>query len=372
MTMLADGEFELVLYGADGSEWPLAGDGSYDADAAMLEGEVSQLYLSPYETTYRARVGGGGAMFRGARDLPARFPLRVGFRGPHAQALFARFRRALRRDRDAVLEFRSVSGGMRRLTIREEEHATLLNEHDPGVHEFVEVEFPVIAPVPYWESAHPLTAEWEASPGRITGELVVSNPGEVSVWPRFICTAPAGWVLPDVDHDEPADEPRMIAMPFLPYGRDALVDTDPLRLTVEAVDETLAPLAGLRGAHFIHPIPEYADEVRLPVAIDPMPGLQLAIPDEWKAWITVKLQEAADAMGVAEWTAMTPTQVGERVHALITGARPAWLPDLSEGLLAKITAQAVADAWASQYGRWGVVEGATVQIQIRPRWRSPW
>lgn len=365
-------EFELELHGADGSVWPLAGAYAMDEDVQLLEGELEQLYITPYETTYRPRVGAGGATYRGSRDLPALFPLRVGFRGADAVRNLTRLRRALVHDRDAVLECRSETGGTRRLTIRADGSGRVANIHDPATGQFVGVEFPIVAPLPYWEDATPITAEWQASTRIIHGELVVSNPGEVDVWPRYICTAPAGWILPDVDHNDPAAAPRVVELPWLPYGRDVLVDTDPTRLTVEAVDDTLAPLAGLRGAQFINPLPAGAHELRLPVAIDPIPGLQLAIPDEWRHWIAVKLQELAEVIGAGEWSAMTPEVVGQRVEALINGARPEWLPDLSEGLVAKLTASVIAEAWRTHYGRWGVVAGSTVQIRIIPRWRSPW
>lgn len=369
---MSDG-FELVMYGADESVWYLTGPAGQASPARMMEGEVSQLYITPGETTYRPRVGEGGATYRGHRDLPALVPLRVDFIGTDWARNLSRFRRALRPDADAVLEMRTPETGARRLTIRAHEAPVVLNEHDPGPGEAVIVEFPVIAPRPYWESVAPLTAEWQASTRVIHGELVVSNPGEVPVWPRYICTAPAGWILPDVDHEQLTDSaPRVVELPWLPSGRDVLVDTDPLQLTVEAVDETLAPLAGLRGAQFMHPIPPGAHEVRLPVSIDPIPGLQLAIPDEWRHWIAVKLQELAETIGAGEWSAMTPEVVGQHVEDLINGSRPEWLPDLSEGLVAKLTANAIADAWRDHYGRWGVVDGSTVQVQIWPRWRSPW
>lgn len=367
-------EFELVMYGADESIWYLTGPAGQASPARMMEGEVSQLYITPGETTYRARVGQGGASYRGHRDLPALVPLRVDFIGRDWARNLTRFRRALRPDADAVLEMRTATGGARRLTIRAHEAPVILNEHDPGTGEAAVVEFPVIAPIPYWQATTPITSEWQASTRVIHGELVVSNPGEVPVWPRYICTSPGGWLLSDIDHD-PSDglvAPRVVELPWLPAGRDVLVDTDPLQLTVEAVDETLAPLAGLRGAQFIHPIPAGAHEVRLPVSIDPIPGLQLAIPDEWRHWIAVKLQELAEAIGAGEWSAMTPEVVGQKVEDLINGARPEWLPDLSEGLVAKLTAQAIAEAWRKHYGRWGVVDGSTVQVQIWPKWRSPW
>lgn len=364
-------EFELVLYGADDSVWYLTGAGAEVSPARLMEGEVSQLYMSPRESVYRPRVGAGGASYRGSRDLPALFPLRLDFIGPDWQENLARFGRALRIDRDAVLEMTSGGGQVRRLVIREHEGPAVLNEHYPGENRAVMVEWPVIAPEPYWTLPEPLTAEWQATPGRITGELVIGNPGDVPAWPRYALTAPAGWVLPDVDHEEPDAPPRVVEIPFLPWGRDALVDTDPLQLTVEPLDRTLAPLAGMRGAHFLHPLPPYSEGLVLPVALDPMPGLQLAIPDEWKLWLSLRLQDAADAMGLAEWVAMTPAEVGDLVYGMITSARPDWLPDLSEGLLAKITANAIADAWAEHYGQWSVVDGTAIQVQVMPRWRSP-
>lgn len=367
------GEFSLTLYGADASVWPLAGPHADGRLCRLMEGELSQLYLTPSETTYRPRVGVGGAVYRGGRDLPAMFLLRIDAIGDVWAQTFARLRRAIRPDADAVLEMHT-SAGARRLVIREHEGARVLNEHDPGARRAVMLEFPVIAPDPYWTALQPYTSEWVASTYQITGELVVSNPGEVAAWPRYICTAPAGWILPDVDLDDRdgIDAPRVVELPWLPAGRDVLVDTDPGRLTVEAVDETLAPLAGLRGQRFIHSIPAGAHEVRLPVAIDPIPGLQLAIPDEWRHWIALRLQDVAEAIGAGDWSSMTPEVVGQRVESLIRGAHPEWLPDLTDGLVAKLTASAIAEAWRNHYGRWGVVDGSTVQVQIWPKWRSPW
>ena len=361
-------EFSLTLYGADDSVWHLAGPHADGALCRLMEGEISQMYLTPSETTYRPRVGRGGASFRGTRDLPALFLLRIDAIGEVWASTFERLRRAIRPDADAVLEMGTASG-TRRLVIRAHEGGRVLNRHDPSPRKAVMLEFPVIAPLPYWTALAPLTAEWTASTRRIHGELVISNPGEVDAWPRYICTAPAGWILPDIS---PAEPNRVVELPWLPACRDVLVDTDPTRLTVEAVDDTLAPLAGLRGAHFTNPLPAHSHELRLPVSIDPIPGLELNIPDEWRHWIAVKLQEVAEAIGAGEWSAMTPEVVGQRVENLINGARPEWLPDLSDGLLAKLTANAIAEAWRTHYGRWGVVDGATVQIQVMPMWRSPW
>lgn len=370
---LAEG-FELHLFGADGSNWCLYGAENLDKPYRMMEGEVPELYSSPFEATYKPQVGRGGSSFRGFRDLPAFITLRVDFIGDDWSQHLGLFRRALRPDADAFIEIRTVQSGARRVAVRAYEADRLLNPHDPHRTRSAKVEFNLIAPQPYWTGSRPLTAEWTASPGKITGSVVIDNPGDIPVWPRWALTAPAGWMLPDVDLEAPPSDakPRMVEIPWLPYGRDTLIDTDPLALTAETLDGTLSTLAGLRGAHFINPIPAHSTDVELPVAIDPLPALELAIPDEWKAWIAIKLQEIAEAVGLAQWTAMTPTQVGNRVREIITAAKPAWLPDLSDGLIAELTAQAIADLWATQYGRWGVIDGSVAQIRVYPSWRNPW
>lgn len=367
---LVDG-MELILYGADGSVWPLIGEENEGKPYRWMEGDVSQLYMTPFESTYREQVGGGSA-YRGHRQVAAFFTLRIDVIGADWARTHALLARALRPDADAVLEARTATGGARRLVIRAYEQMRVNNVHDPHVGKAIILEAPLIAPMPAWTAVNPATDEWTASAEQITGELVVTNPGDLPAWPEYVLTAPAGWILPDVDFDEPLDRARVIEIPWLPFGRDSVVHTDPRKLTIESVDESLAPLAGLRGAHFINPIPPGAIDAALPVAIDPLPALELAIPAEWKRWIAIKLAQAAEAMGIDAWLAQTPTQVGNRVRSIITGARPTWLPDLSDGLIAELTAKAIADLWAAQYGRWGVIAGSTVQVRIYPRWWSPW
>ena len=365
-------DFEMDLIGIDGSRWRLHGPGSENSPVRAMEGELPEFYDTPRENYYRSRVGVGGASYRGGRDPAAYISINIDIYGDDWEWSMSRFRQALAFDEDAELVVRTKTAGERRLKVRLSEAIRMTNAISPHAVSAAMYEVPLIALDPYWTGATQIQSAWSASNKQIAHFVTVTNPGDTHVWPEWVLTSPGQWILPDKDFTDPEKPVHMVQIPFLPYGRDTVVRTAPHDLTADSVDDTLSVLAGLRGQSFIHPIPPRTEATQVPVAIDPMPGLQIAIPDAWKAWIAQRMQEVADRIGVSQWTAMTPDDVGREVRKILTDAHPEWLPDLTDGLLAKMTAQVIADAWAAQYGKWSIVNGSTVQVRITPKWRSPW
>lgn len=367
-------EYELWLRGCDGSEWPLHGPEALGRPVRAMAGEMTEFYDTPFDATYRARVG-GGSVYAGSILRAPLIPLSIDFFGDEWADELTRFRRALHRDRDSELVVRTNRSGERVLTVREVEARAMENDVDPGAEESARYKSMLIAPIPGWRSAAPLTAEWQFDGHTVMGSVTIDNPGNMPAWPYWSLTSPAGWLLPDVDHElgtEPGEEERMIPIDFLPYGRDAMIDTDPAQLTVETTDQTLAPLAHMRGQAFLHPLPPETYRMQLPVAVDPLPALPWNLPYEWKAWIARRLHDLANEIGATAFMQMTPTDVGNRVATWIRDTTPWWVPTIGDGLIANLTGQAIADLIAEHYGTFGGVAGAAAQIRVYPRWEQPW
>ena len=369
---MADTTTQIIIEMHTGRRWVIHGPGAHP-NLRLMEGSLGEFYRTPKATTYKERSGIGGALFMGSRDLPMRFSLKIDTWGDDFDTVMADFLRGMSSEegQEATLIHRTEKWGERRLRILMEEGAAYRRNVDPESLASASYELPVIAPVPYWTAPSMAHDEWVFEGTGFVGEVEVSNPGDVPLWPRWTLTSPAAWILPDVDLRSDG-EPRMVPLRFAPYGRDLLVQTHPGEELIVATDGTLDAWMGDGPVHFLHPIPPHTPPTRIPVAVDPIPGLPWHLPMEWKQWIAQRLHQFLMDIGVDAFMQKTPDELGAEIAGWIRGATPDWVPTIGDGLLAELTGQVFADAIREHYGTWGNVRGVTAQVELEYRWEAPW
>lgn len=366
-------EYELWIYGADGSQWPVHGKPSWGRDVRLKEGTLGEFYDAPLSTTYKARAGQPGAQYRGFRYLERHVVLNLVFYNSDWQPLLSRIKRAFAPDRDAQLAVRTPHAGERRLTVRLEEAPKYADGRDPFSRQFAEVQFVLIAADPLWTEPVQYTDEFVFNGSNWAGEgLVVENPTDTPVWPKWVMTAPAKFGIPDIAIGQEYDQDRMLWLPFQPTNRaSVLVDTDPGEELITANDGTLL-WAKMNGQFPQHPIPPFTPPTVVPVAVDPFPLLPFDLPTSWRMWIGEKLRELVRFMGLEDFLALTPEDIGRKVSDWMKGVTPDWLEPIHPDLIAEFTGSFIAKLIRETYGRIGNIAGATCQVRLDRRWQHPW
>lgn len=365
-------EFSLIIEGADGSRWPVHGKDASGKSVRLLEGSVGELYDAPLSTTYRSRVGQAGADYRGHRWLERRPVLTLAFFGDGWERDEMRFHRALRPDRDATLVVRTGLSGERRLTVRLEEAPETDRSRDPYSEGVVIKQYSLVAADPYWYEPQPATDEFKFDGSNWTGGYVtVSNPTDVDCWPRWVLTAPAKFGLPDMDLTRPEPKQRYVYLPFQPYKREVLVDTDPMEEMIVANDATLM-WARMDGQFFQHPIPAFTPETQLPVYVDPFPLLPFDLPVQWRIWIASRLSGLVKLIGVDRFLEWSPEKLGNQLAEWVREATPSWVPEIPADWVSQMTGTFLTEALGNTFGRISNIAGATAQIRMDRRWQRPW
>ena len=369
---MIDEDAQIIIETTDGHRWPVHGEGSYGRSLRLMEGSLGEFYSTPKATTYKSRTGAGGSAFLGSRDLARRWTLRVDTFGPDWDRDMSRFLRGLSTDEDAKVIYRTARWGERVLRFRMEEGSAYRRPLSPGALASASYEIPVISGMPYWCEQVLHTDDWEFTGEGFIGELEVDNPGTVEAWPEFVLTSPAAWIVPDVDLRNRQGEDRMVPLRFQPHGRDVHIMTSPVQETSVSTDDTLDHWMGGGPLHFLNPIPPLTEKTTIPVAVDPLPALELTLPPGWKQWIAERLHQFLRDIGVDPFMQMTPEQVGNMIAGWIRDATPSWLPTIGDGLLAELTGAVFARAIRDHYGTFGNVRGVTAQIILERRYDAPW
>lgn len=362
--------FELTVEGVDGSVWPIHGFGAHDS-VRLLDGELGDFYDAPLSTVHKARVGQPGSSFLATRDLERHVVLRIGFYGEDWQLWESRFRHAFSPVSPSNLVVRTPMSGERRLKVRLEEHPQYEDGRDPFSRGIMVKKYVLIAHEPYW--VEPVVwrdtftfngSNWSS------GSVVVSNPTDVPAWPKWTLTAPAKFGLGDIPIGEDHDQDRVIWVPFQATGSTALVDTDPTQEMVVSNGEPIWEL--MQGQFFMHQIPAFTTDTRIPVLVDPFPLLPVVIDYRVRVWIAQKLEEFCKRVGLDKALAITPEEFGERVTAWMKEKRPEWVPELTAAQIQAFTSKAIAKSIRETYGRFANITGAEAQVHIERRWRHPW
>ena len=282
------------------------------------------------------------------------------------------FRRALDYDKQSELIVRSSMSGERRLKVRLAEAPAYQWDKDPNYHAAALTEFVVVAEDPFWYSGHEHDEFVFDGLNWYGGSVTVSNPGDVPVWPKWVLTAPAKFILPDVSFRDDAEKGRTIVLPFQPLGREVLVDTDPLEELITANDDTLL-WAEMGGQFFQNPIPPRTPPTQIPVSIDPLPNLPVVLPPGWREWIAGRINEWAKRLGKEELFRRTPEDIAKVVHdTLYDKNRPQWLKDIGDPILDFLNVDYIAGRIINAWGQTNNMAGATAQVRVDHKWSRPW
>ncbi|MGJ4084363.1 hypothetical protein [Corynebacterium macclintockiae] len=372
------GNASFTIEGVDGSRWYIHGPGS-DREPVFLEkSSVGELYDAPVATHYKARVGQPGSMYQGHRYLERHITLTLATCGdtPLEWAqVDSSLRRAFSYEDYTVIRCTTELSGSRALKVRLESEPEYKEEQDPHFLMTGRWVFKLIADDPFWEGEeYRDTFEFDGT-NWAGGGVMVHNPGDVYVWPKWVLTSPAKFVLPDSSYRDDADKDRLILLPTQNAGTDLLVDTDPVEEMVTAVDGNGgSPLvwAQMNGQFFMNPIPPHTSMTLAPVQIDPLPTLNLILPDTWRLWIIQEIGRWARSLGRTAVARKTADDVAQEVRRIVTSDEPAWVGEKPGWIFNKLTALIIASEIRKNWSKVSGLVGATAQVRLRFRWSRPW
>ncbi|WP_426716520.1 hypothetical protein ACEN19_00010 [Corynebacterium auriscanis] len=334
---------------------------------------MGELYDAPAVSTVKSRVGQPGAQFLGVRFPERRITLSLTSfaSGPMEWArVDSALRKAFDYEMDATLTVVSPLSGARRLKIRLAEEPEYREDVDPHAFRVGRWDYSVVALDPFWRGEDYSDEFVFDGLNWYGGNVTVTNYGDIPTWPKWVLTAPAKFILPDVDLKNP-DNKRQVVLPFQPLGRTVLVDTDPGEEMIVANDDALL-WAQMSGQFFMNPIPPRTVGVDVPVSVDPLPLVPWVIPDEWRQWIALQIGAWAKQLGLEGVFRTTPEQLAEKIRQIIVGSKPAWLPPLASEIVTNLVAPTIANAIRDAWGSVGNMAGATAQVRIESRWSRPW
>lgn len=369
----------FTLQGVNGSRISIHGPGSESSPVRLESGDLGQFWDTPVETTYKARAGRPGTQFRGARELERQIELNlVSYDAARDPLTWGRvdseLRKAFSYDENTRIECDTELSGQRVLSLRLVQEPEYQEEVDAHGQALARWKYRVIAPDPAWLSPQ-ITDAFRFNGINWYGETItVSNPSDSWVWPKWVCTAPAKFGLPDPDFVG-GDLTRTIALPFQPWGHEVTINTDP---GAEQIVDTRNALlwAQMGGQFFNGRIPPRTPPTELPIWVDPLPMLGQWLPEEGRRWFAQKMQAFAIFTGLDKLLAMTANELGALMASWVRDITPDWLEGLGDWLLPALApekiAEAIAEQWNAAVGSITNLTGATAQIRIDQRWSRPW
>ncbi|MGV0868684.1 phage tail domain-containing protein [Corynebacterium kalidii] len=363
----------VVLTGVDGSVWHLAGAEAWTSPVQIREGSLGDFLDVPVNTSRKSVVGKPGTKYLGSRVLERNIEIPVFVKGSTLEAFTVAdsgFRKALDYDRAARLAVTTQESGERWIDVRLAEQFSFEGEYDPHVDLKAKYTVSLVADDPLWRSETAHSEFVFDGLNWFDGTVRISNPTDVPVWPKWVLTSPAKWILPDPDVKS-SDFDRTIVLPFQPFGHEVVVDTDP---TVEMVTDTQEALlwAQMNGQFFNFSIPPRTPPIDIPVAVDPLPLLANWIPDEGRKWFARRMKWFAELVGLDTLIRMTPEELGEEMAGWIRDVTPDWIEGLVDWLLPVLSAENIANAIVEQWGSVANMAGATAQVRLERQWTRPW
>lgn len=358
----------VTVFGCDGSQWIIHGPGSKKSPVRMLEGAIGDLIDPPVATTYKARVGQAGSQYRGHKVEARNVVLHLGIFG-NSGIDWARtdsdFRKAFRYDKDTTISVYTPMSGERTLKVRLEESPEFEEELDPHELQLARYTFTLIAGDPYWYSDTYTDEFTFGGDNWYGGGVIVDNPTDVDIWPKWVLQGQMKAILPDWNED------RKIVIPFMTEGTAAVIDTDPMEELITTTNNTLS-WANMNGQFFMNPIPPYTSDTFVPVTIDPLPKLDLVLPRGWREYFSQKIQEWADSVGPAAVASATASDVAAVIRAAVVGATPSWLQPLGGTLVGALTLSYISARIAESWVNPSTIIGNSVQVRLVRRWSRPW
>ena len=364
----------ISIRGVDGSLWKIHGADAYNSPVQIEKGSLGDIFDAPVATSRKARVGQPGMVYRGHRYMERHIALNVTMQADHPDDRFridSDFRQAFSYEEPAELIVDTDLSGERSLQVRLSEHPTIRGDYDPVMGRVSQITFPLVADDPFFSSTTVTDEFTFTGMNWYGGGVYVSNPGDVPIWPKWVLTAPAKFILPDVSFRDDAEKARQVVLPFQPLKRTVLVDTDPGEEMIVANDDALL-WAQMGGQFFNNPIPPHTPRTFVPVSVDPLPNLPWVIPDSMRRWIAQQIAAWAKTLGAEQMLTTTPDQLAAKIKQFINDVTPDWVEDLNPDLLKELVPSLIAGAIRDQWGSIGNMAGATAQVRLERRWSRPW
>ncbi|KZM68480.1 hypothetical protein AWN90_11460 [Nocardia terpenica] len=293
-------ELSIRLEGCNGEWFTLHGKGAGDK-GVFLGPRPEGIYDEPTETIWQSHAYQIGADFGGIkihkRDVVLGIEV-VGDKSGTWKQNDSRWRQAWSYEKDSTLWIETTDS-RRYLKLRLSETPTFAPDFDPFTDDYGHIIMTCAAGNPRWYEATDYTHEWVYQ-GDPKGLLVVENPTDVEVWPKYVCQAhpsKAGtiWVLPDfsfgsdradalraVFPNEDLDH-RAVPLPPLQPREQLVVDTDEHEEQLTSNIDT-EPWMRFEGRCFLFPLPPRTPRTELPVTVagaEEGMGIQVRIPRPW-------------------------------------------------------------------------------------------
>lgn len=264
---LRDDPALIEVIGVDGSRWTVSGEGC-GAEGVELNSGPQGLQEAPRNTVWQQGSYQDGATYLGVNVEPLDLVLAFQIYGDDQdwQQRSSGFRKAFDYEREAEIRVTTESG-VRSLFVRLLEAPDRNTDIDPRWGQYSLETYTLRAGVPYWAAEEEFsTVEVEAGG---SGEVTISNPTDVALWPEWALSAPGQWVVPDKDFE--GGQSRNITTPSLRIGQDLAINTHPREQPYVSMDGS--NIAGrFGGVMFLHHVPPYTPEEKLTVQFKGLTG----------------------------------------------------------------------------------------------------
>lgn len=256
----------ITMTGADGSSWNLTDPEPGPAGVELRPGP-KKLIDAPARTFW---IQGASRMHYQGKQFERRDPIfGVNVYADHPDVwrdIDSQFRMALGMYDQQFTITVETPDGVRHLDLRLLSEPTAYESGEwegkaPDLHCVSTLLISAAAEMPFWY-AEDYTESWSLPSGTSgSHNFSHSNPGDIEVWPRYFCTAPGTWTLPDrswgqeAAYQRPlsADATRTVALPALVIGEDLDVNADPDEEALVAANGALV-WARWSGNGLLYPI----------------------------------------------------------------------------------------------------------------------
>lgn len=253
----------LEWYGVDGSYWNLT---SGEQGVTLAPGATKLLGDSPMKTMWLKSAFGQHYAGKKVQRRDPVFSVNIEGDDPdHWHEIDSAWRMAWDYDREGQL-VATTADGPRTLGLRLLEDPKAWGEKDPHLTGESTVVMTTAAAQPHY-LGDTVTSSWVLPSGTAgSGTVTVSNPGDVSIWLQWVCSAPGTWTLPDFSWQDDDQATRTVKMPALGGGEHLTVDTYPEEELLISATRSLV-WGRFRGNGLLFPVPPHTPPTALPVSV---------------------------------------------------------------------------------------------------------
>lgn len=368
------GKADIVYVGIDGSRWNLSGE-NWGDQGAYLGRQPRGLYSASGSAIWNQGAFQEGATFEGLRWEPRDMVFEIvleAFSDVDFEEVYTRWQSAWSFVKQGHLEYTSKTSGTRVLPVQLLEVSEFEPEFDPRLNGHGVLVMTIRAGKPWWRSESDFDS-WVFDGRNFAGDSVtVWNPTDRPLRLRWALTGPARFILPDFDFDNSDGEQgeRMVRIPFIRYGWEATVNTDPHKMAITCPqNENL--WAQMGGQQFEFEIPPHTPPTDIPVFVDPLPVLPFTVPPEWSMWLAEQLTVVLSNLPEGTIFDTTPEMMADWIKGIILTMTPDFLERWSL-LFAEVIPNQIADWIVEAYGSMNNMAGASATVEMPREWMGPW